>query len=192
MTLWRLLPGPDQVAGSALTAGNGAYSLDAPDDGGTYYARADAGTIADVADCGEATSSTVDNCNMIPACNPDDDGDAVPDVDDACPSLAGGGNASGCPNAAGSVRLRYARKRERFKGRVLINGGGLRFQTPGHAVKQRRGRDAKVAGTTSRSNGTFRIAVQPGPGRYSVKLRHSIAPRIASCASVKSRRIQAR
>ena len=193
VTLWRLLPGPDQVAGSTLTAGNGAYSLDAPDDGGTYYARADAGTIADVADCGEATSSTVDNCNMIPACNPDDDGDAVPDVDDACPSLAGGGNASGCPNAAGSVRLRYARKRERFKGRILYpTAAACASRRQVTLWKQRRGRDAKVAGTTSRSNGTFRIAVQPGPGRYYVKLRGSIAPQIASCASVKSRRIQAR
>ena len=193
VTLWRLIPGPDQVAGSTLTAGNGAYSLDAPNDGGTYYARADAETIANVADCGEATSPTVDNCNMIPACNPDDDGDGVPDVDDACPSLAGGGTASGCPNAAGSVRLRYAKKRERFKGHLRYpTAAACASRRPVTLWRQRRGREAKVAMTTSRPDGSFQMAVQSRHGRYYVKLRGSIVPQIASCASVRSRRIQAR
>jgi subtilisin family serine protease len=193
VTVWRLLPGADQVAGSTLTAGNGAYSLDAPNDGGTYYARADAETIAKVADCGEATSSTVDNCNVIPACNPDDDGDGVADVDDACPSLVGGGTASGCPDAAGSVRLRYARKRERFKGRLRYRtAAACASRRPVTLWKQRRGRDAKLTTITSRPDGSFRIAVQAGRGRYYAKLLGSIVPDIAACAPARSPLIRVR
>jgi hypothetical protein len=193
VTVWRLLPGADQVAGSTLTAGNGAYSLDAPNDGGTYYARADAETIANVADCGEATSSTVDNCNMIPACNPDDDGDGVADVDDACPTLAGGGTASGCPTATGSMRLRYGSKRERFKGHIRYpTAGACASRRPVTLWKQRRGRDAELGMTVSRPDGNFRIVIRPRHGRYYAKLRRSILPDVASCAPVGSRRIRVR
>jgi subtilisin family serine protease len=193
VTLWRQLPGADQVAGSALTSGNGAYSVDAPAEGGTYYAEADAETIVNVANCAQATSETVDNCDAIPDCNPDDDGDGVLDADDACPTLAGGGTANGCPRVKGSVGLRYMKHHERFAGR-------LRYRTAPACVsgrvvtlwKQKRGQDRKLGRTESRRNGKLRIARPAKRGRYYVKVRHSVAAGEASCARAKSRLIAVR
>ena len=139
------------------------------------------------------TGGRLDVCSAIPACNPDDDGDGVADVDDACPSLAGGGTASGCPDAAGSVRLRYARKRERFKGRLRYRtAAACASRRPVTLWKQRRGRDAKLTTITSRPDGSFRIAVQAGRGRYYAKLLGSIVPDIAACAPARSPLIRVR
>jgi subtilisin family serine protease len=193
VTLWRQQPGADQVAGSASTVSGGAYSVDAPAEGGTYYAEADPETIVNVADCARATSETVDNCNAIPACNPDDDGDGVFDADDACPTLAGGGTASGCPRARGSVGLRYLKHHERFAGRLRYRtASGCRSGRVVTLWKRNRGQARKLARTESRRNGKFRIASSAKPGRYYVKVRHSVAAGEASCARTKSRRIAVR
>ena len=192
VTLWKQLPGGDRAAGNTVTAGNGRYSLDAPKDGGTYYAHADGETIAGVVDCETATSQQVDNCDAIPACNPDDDGDGVLDVDDACPSIPSA-TAIGCPRVTGSMDLVYVKRHEHFSGRLRYPLAPACLAR--HTVtlwKQRRKHDAKLATATSRRSGSFRIAIRAKKGRYYAKGRNAVAPGSALCARTESRWIEVR
>ena len=108
------------------------------------------------------TGGRLDVCAALPGCNPDTDGDGVPDASDSCPTTAGGGSANGCPSIARTVTLAYSAGR--FSGSIsapaLSACASNRTVTIWNSVP---GPDVKKATTKTLADGSFSIAYTPSP-----------------------------
>ena len=126
------------------------------------------------------TGGRLDVCAALPGCNPDTDGDGVPDASDSCPTTAGGGSANGCPSIARTVTLAYSAGR--FSGSIsapaLSACASNRTVTIWNSVP---GPDVKKATTKTLADGSFSIAYTPSPGNYYAKANPATLAGIADC-----------
>lgn len=122
-------------------------------------------------------------------CAPDQDGDAVPDRTDACGSLAAS-TTSGCPAATRALTVRY--RHGAFKGVLSSSAPRCRDSKTVVVWKVRRGPDRRVGRTTSRADGSYRLARAHRPGRYYATTPPVVVPDVAQCAAARSARLRLR
>ncbi len=104
------------------------------------------------------------------ACDANDDGDPVPDAEDACDLLAGS-TASGCPAVGRQLTLNYGSGQ--FKGRITSDLAGCVASRPVTVWKIVDGPDRKIGTDESSDTGRFTVGARKRPGRY-----YAVTPRV--------------
>ena len=117
------------------------------------------------------------------------DADGIEDHVDQCLGVTAR-TPSGCPLTARSVTASY--RHGKFKGWISSPVGGCKSTRPVTVWKVRPGPDRKLGSTTTRSDGTYRLAKPKRPGRYYATSPRVAVPDLAECPEVRSARFRIR
>jgi Ca2+-binding RTX toxin-like protein len=128
---------------------------------------------------------------MGDACDPDDDNDGRADVNDSC-ALAAAATASGCPSAVRALTLRYAKRKEVFKGLLSSDEPMCVPAQEVTVFRKRKSGDTEMGTATTSAVGKYKLHQHAGRGRYYSSVEVNVIPDVAECKAAKSPRVRVR
>ena len=121
--------------------------------------------------------------------DPDDDGDGLADAVDPCDLLGG---PTGCPLAARTVTLKYARATRRISGRLACPTKACVGRVRITLRRVRPGADPVVVRVTTSATGTYARTLRLPRGQYYVEVAASTVADLARCAAARSGTLRVR